>query len=137
MRQFAATIVAAGAFVWSLIVGGMIWSTPVRFSGVEWAASPTGARAIERVEYRSFSDISALGVVPLVVPVLLAGWATWAAWRRRTIGLVIATVIFFAFCIIAGLSIGGEYIPIGLVLVAAVLLGMLGRVTTHNRETAV
>lgn len=137
MRQFAATIVAAGAFVWSLIVGGMIWSTPVRFSGVVWATSPTGQGQFERVEYRSFSDISALGVVPLVVPVLLAGWATWAAWQQRTLGLAIATLIFFAFCFLAGFSIGGEYVPLGFGLLAAALLGMLERVTTHNRETAV
>lgn len=132
--QWLSTIVAATNLVWCLVAGARIWTTPVRFSGVEWTMGPAGARAIDRVEYRSFSDISGLGIVPLVVPVLLAGWATWAAWRQRIRGLAVATLIFLAFCFIAGFSIGGAYVPIGLGLVAATLLGMLSKVTMRNRK---
>ena len=89
---------------------------------------PAGARAVERVEYRLISDISEFGILPLVVPVLLAAWATWAACRQRILALAVATVIFLVFCFIAGFSIGGAYVPVGLGLVIATLLGMLSRV---------
>jgi hypothetical protein len=139
MKQFQclSTIVAAISLVWCLVVGARIWTTPVRFSGVEWTMGSAGARAVERVECRSFSNISGLGIAPLVVPILVAGWATWAAWRHRMRELTVATVIFLTFCFVAGFSIGGAYVPIGLGLVAATLLGMLGRVTMRNRKTAV
>lgn len=135
--QWLSTIVATTGLVWCVVVGGRIWSTPVRFAGAEWVIGPAGARAIEQVEYRSFSDISGLGVVPLVVPVLLASWAAWAAWRQWIGRLAIATLLFLAFCFIAGFSIGGAYVPIGIGLVAATLLGILSRVMTHHRKTAV
>jgi hypothetical protein len=73
----------------------------------------------------------------LVIPVLLASWAAWAAWRQQIRALAIATLIFLAFCFIAGFSIGGAYVPIGLGLVAATLLEMLRRVITRHRRTAV
>ena len=130
MKQFRSlsTVVAATGLVWCVVAGWWIWTTPVRFSGIAGTMEPAGARAVERVEYRLISDISEFGILPLVVPVLLAAWATWAACRQRILALAVATVIFLVFCFIAGFSIGGAYVPVGLGLVIATLLGMLSRV---------
>ena len=130
MKQFRSlsTVVAATGLVWCVVDGWWIWTTPVRFSGIAGTMEPAGARAVERVEYRLISDISEFGILPLVVPVLLAAWATWAACRQRILALAVATVIFLVFCFIAGFSIGGAYVPVGLGLVIATLLGMLSRV---------
>ena len=79
----------------------------------------------QRIEPRSFSEISRLGIVPLVIPVLVAGWALWAASRRRTVALAIATFVFLVFCVITGFSIGGAYMPAGLGLMGATLVRVL------------
>ena len=123
--RWLSTVVAAAVLLWCVVVGVRIWTTPVNLSGVEWRMGPAGARAFERIEPRSFSDLSGLGVTPLVIPVLLAGWATWAAWRQRTRGLALATLMFLTFCLVAGFSIGGAYVPAGLGLVAASACSLL------------
>jgi len=136
--QWLSIFLALSGLLWCLVVGERIWTTPVRLSGVEWAMGPTGSiRTIERVGVRSFSDISGLGVIPLFVPVLLAGWATWAAWGDRIRTLTILTLVFLAFCFIAGFSIGGAYWPAAGALVAATLLGALRWVGACDRKTAV
>jgi hypothetical protein len=70
-----------------------------------------------------FSDVSRLGAFPLVVPVLLAAAATWAAWRNKRLALSLSTAALLAFCILAGFSVGGGYIVAG----AAMLLALLAR----------
>lgn len=131
--RWLSTICAAIGLVWCVIVGIRIWTTPVRYSVQEWAISPTGARAGERVESRSFSDVSGAGAAPLVVPVLLTAWATWAAWRQAIEELVVATAIVLGFCFIAGFSIGGAYVPAGLAVASAALVGVVGRVKPERR----
>ena len=122
MRVFRSLSTAAAAIglAWCVVAGWRIWTTPVRFLD----------------EYRSFSDISYFGIVPLVVPVLLAGWATWAAYRQRLLPTALATLSFLFFCFLTGFSIGGAYVPIGIGLVIATLLGILGRVITRKRPAA-
>ena len=130
------TICAATGLVWCVVVGVRIWTTPVRYSVAEWAMSPAGARIGQRFAYRSFSDISGAGATPLVIPVLLAAWATWAAWRQAIEELAAATVVFLGFCIIGGFSIGGAYVPAGIGLLAAMFLGIVRKVTTRPSSTA-
>ena len=71
--------------------------------------------------------VGGAGVVPLVVPVLVGAWAAWAAWRQSIAVLAVATAIFLGFCFIAGFSIGGAYVPTGIGLVAATLLGIVAK----------
>ena len=130
--RWLSTIGAAIGLVWCAAVGIRIWTTPVRYSVSEWAISPAGERAGQRIDYRSFSDISGAGATPLVIPVLLAAWAAWAAWREAIAELVVATLIFLGFCFIAGFSIGGAYVPAGVGLAAATLAGIVSRVTTRQ-----
>ncbi len=137
---FVMVPVAAG-LVWCLVVGVQIWTAPpARGSGVQFSAEirsdstgvTTGTMVIEPVEERSFSDISTLGIVPLVIPVLLAGWALWAAWSRRILGLAVATLVFLVYCFITGFSIGGAYTPVGLGLVVATLMAVVTRTTVRG-----
>ena len=132
MNDLLVTAAAAAAVIWCLVVGVRIWTTPVRGSVVEWTTAPTGIEVVERVEDRSFAEVSLLGFVPLVIPALLAGWALSAAWRRSLVGLAVSTLVFLVFCIITGFSIGGAYTPAGLCLVVATLMAAGGRMTARG-----
>jgi hypothetical protein len=78
---------------------------------------------------QTFADVSSLGAFPLVVPVLLAAFGTWAAWRSKKRALLLATAALLAFCVLAGFSIGGGYLVGG----GAMLVGCLF-VSTPNRR---
>ena len=131
---FVMAPVVAG-LVWCLVVGVLIWTTPIRGGGVQFSAEiradstgvTTGTVVIEPVEARSFSDVSTLGIVPLSIPVVLAGWALWAAWSRSILGLAAATLVFLVFGFITGFSIGGAYTPAGRCLVVATILAVVTR----------
>ena len=121
-------LAAAASFVWCLLVGVLIWNSPVVSTGIEFRQDAEGTETFERVEERAFSDHSTLGVVPLVIPVLLAAWALWAARRRRTPALAVATSCLPVYCVLTGFSIGGAYMPAGLGLLVATLMEVLSRI---------
>ena len=125
-------VAAAASFVWCLLVGVLIWNSPVVSTGIEFRQDAEGTETFERVEERAFWDHSTLGVVPLVIPVLLAAWALWAAWRRTTPGLAVATLCLLVYCIVTGFSIGGAYMPAGLGLLVATLMEVLSRVMARG-----
>jgi hypothetical protein len=60
---------------------------------------------------RSFSEVSGLGVAPLIVPVLISAGAAWAVWQRNRGGVIGGTALMGIFTFITGFSIGGAYIP--------------------------
>jgi hypothetical protein len=125
------TLLAAGGLVWCFVVGWRIWVTPVRY------LQYSSAEPAERFVDRHFSEVSGLGIVPLVVPTVLAGLATWAAWRRRLLGLFVVTLVFFGFCFITGFSIGAAYVPIAPALLVATLISAAGRAVARMRKGAV
>jgi hypothetical protein len=104
-------IVAATSLVWCLTVGVWIWAQPVQSSSVGWIAGPAGTQFVERVEERSFSDISRFGIFPLMVPVALAAGATWLAFGQHVVGLWLVTAIFGGYCLVGAWSIGLAYLP--------------------------
>jgi hypothetical protein len=115
------TTLAGISATWCIVTGVRIWVTPVRWAGVVGGAPPGETM----VEYRSFSEISLLGPVPLVIPAALAIFAAWAAWRGRGFALAIAALLFAGYGYITGFSIGGAYrAPAGL-LIAATILALL------------
>ena len=67
----------------------------------------------------SFSEVSGLGAVPLVIPILFAGLAAWAARRGQRVALGVAALLLTVFTFISGFSIGGAYIPAAWLLIAA------------------
>ena len=81
-------------------------------------------RTVPFEESRRFADISRLGAVPLVVPVLLAALGTWAAWRNRRLALWLSTAALLAYCVLAGFSIGLGYVLGGGAMLWASLVGL-------------
>jgi hypothetical protein len=76
---------------------------------------------------RQFSEVSGLGELPLVIPVLIAGLGAWGAWHGRRLVLAGSALLLVAFTVVAGFSIGGAYLPAsGLQLLAAALAAFLG-----------
>ena len=91
------------SLAWCVVIGFWIWFTPIGQS-------------------RSFSDVSLFGPAPLIMPVLIAAVATWAAWRSRRGVVGFAALLLAVFTFISGFSIGSGYLPAsGLLLLAAVL----------------
>jgi hypothetical protein len=123
---------AAAALVWCAGLGIWLWVTPIRSHGVTVfsEASPDGTTyrgpfAVERTQ--SFSEISALGALPLLVPALIAGVGLWGAWRRRTKTMAVSAGIMAIFCVIAGFSIGRGYLPAAAALVWATIANLDAR----------
>lgn len=92
MSRTIGPVIAALAVAWCVSIGIWLWVRP-------WAPGV------------SFADISALGAVPLVVPVAIAALGAWGAWRQRWWPLVLSTTLMLLFVVFAGFSIGRAYIP--------------------------
>ena len=111
-RFWVPPVLSAIGLAWCAVAGVSIWFTPVRYSGT--------SNGVPSVWERSFSEVSSLGSVPLLIPVLFAGLGVWAAWHGQRVTLGVAALLLAVFTFISGFSIGGAYIPAaGLLLVAA------------------
>jgi hypothetical protein len=99
------------SLTWCVLVGAWFWFTPID-------------------RFRSFSDVSLFGPAPLILPVLIAGLATWAAWRTHRGVLGFAALLLAVFTSISGFSIGSGYLPASGLLVLAALLAMLTQTRT-------
>jgi len=115
-------ILATTGLAWCVGVSTWIWITPIRSSGfraeawsTSWLAGTvfSGARTVPFEASYRFTEISLFGPLPLAVPVVMAGWATWAAWGNKRVALSLATAGLLAFCLLAGFSIGPAYVPAG------------------------
>jgi len=97
-------------------MGCWLWFTPMRYVGL---AAGSGQAV---TFYQSFSEVSYFGPLPLIIPAGLALGAALAAWRGNRVGLGASTLLFAGFTIIAGFSIGADYLPAAVALVLATLL---------------
>lgn len=113
-------VLAAATLAWCLFVGWRLWTTPVRYVGVVFDAG--AQRAVGAEKYERFADISALGPVPLVVPVVLTALGTIAALRSRTRVLFVLAFGLLAYSYVTGFSIGSAYMPAGGALLLAALI---------------
>jgi hypothetical protein len=112
-----ARLLSTVSLAWCVLVGCWIWFTPITCESI----GATG------VGYRCFSDVSLFGPAPLVVPVLIAAVAVWAAWRSRRVVLGFSAFLLAVFTFISGFSIGRGYVPAsGLLVLAAVLAAFPG-----------
>ena len=105
---------ACGGLIWCVAVGVIIWFLP---QGSSVTTSSTGGSTTGPAE--SFSSISGFGPVPLLVPVALAGLATWAGLKHHRAVLIGATVLLGLYTLLAGFSIGLAYVPAVLALIVA------------------
>jgi hypothetical protein len=118
-RNLLAPLLSSVSLAWCLLAGSWLWFAPMRYSGIR--------DGVQAVQYRSFAEVSRFGPVPLIVPISIAAFAAWSAWRGHRIALGFAALLLAAFTVISGFSIGGAYLPAaGLLLVAAGLAAALG-----------
>ena len=111
---------AAAGLLWCISIGIWIWVTPIQSSGVStqtwWSVGAdgvvsSGERTVPFESYRRFADLSRLGALPLLIPVMLATLGVWAAWRNKQLLLSLTTAMLLVFCVLAGFSIGRGYFP--------------------------
>jgi hypothetical protein len=115
-RLWVASCLAVASLTWCLVVGLVIWFGPV--TSME-ATSTSGGEAVTRQVDVPFSSISGCGALPLIIPVLIAALATWAALTRHTIVLGVAAGLLAGFAFLAGFSIGAAYLPPSAMLILA------------------
>ena len=103
------------SLAWCLVAGAYIWLTPVHrdlYNSNGFAG---------RIEM-SFSQVSAAGPLPLLVPVGVALIAVWAARSERLGVLVGAALGLAALSFLGAFSIGGAYLlPAGLLGLGSVI----------------
>lgn len=117
-RQVA-PVLSTLCLTWCIVIGFIIWFTPMHYSGIR--------NGVHVVIDRQFSEVSGNGVLPLVIPVLIAGLGTWGAWLGRRLVLASSALLLLVFTVISGFSIGAWYlVPSGLQLLGAVLAAFLG-----------
>lgn len=107
------TLSLAG-LLWCVAVGLLLWFLPVG-SSITGSSSGTAPA----VSGESFSSISALGPVPLIIPVVLVAIGAWSAYRHRKVALFVATLLTAMFVLLTGFSIGLAYLPAVAALVVA------------------
>jgi hypothetical protein len=91
-RGWRLVVILSGAgLLWCVAVGLLLWFLPV------------GGQ--------SFSSISALGPVPLIIPVVLATAALGSVLTHHRAPLIGATAVLGGYALLTGLSIGLLYLP--------------------------
>src|SRR5579872_1380210 len=124
--SWAAPILAATSAIWCAVIGWRMWFTPVRYLVVGGVAGPA-------LDHKFFSDVSGFGALPLIVPVLIAIVATYAALRGLLQVLALLMVLFAVFAFITGFSIGGAFLPAAALLLATVLAFVVS--SKHERKS--
>jgi len=123
-----ASLLTVAALVWSIAIGWRIWTTPVRYQTISWRTNAQGQTEREEAfVFRSFREISGLGVAPLLVPIALAGLAFAAAVRRYAIVVATSVLMFLLFMFVTGFSIGGAYNAPGVLLFVALVVSIVDR----------
>lgn len=120
--RLAPRIVATASFVWSIAIGWWLWTRPFRSVGLVSSAEDPN-KMIRDEKIFAFSDISALGGTPLLIPIALTGLAMLAAWTNRAITLFVLSLALMGYSFITGFSIGNAYMPAAYVLVIAACIG--------------
>ncbi len=126
MRMWVPRGLALAAVAWCVAVGVWLWITPIRYMGVASTAYADSRGEVQQNNYRfaetrSFADVSLLGPLPLIIPVLIAAIGAWTVWRGRLISAAIATGILLVFTILGGFSIGASYVPAVAALIWALI----------------
>ena len=126
MRAWVPRGLALAAVAWCVAVGVWLWITPIRYNGVASTAYADSGGVAQQATYqvtgsRSFADVSLLGPLPLIIPVLITAIAAWTVWRGRVISAGIATGILLVFTILGGFSIGAGYVPAVAALIWALI----------------
>ena len=117
-RKLIVALSGAG-LLWCIAAGVLLWFLPLGSSASE---SSSGATMV--ADGQSFASISALGPLPLIVPIVLAAVGTWTALRRHKLVLAGATILMTLFAFLTGFSIGLFYLPAVALLVMACIVAL-------------
>jgi hypothetical protein len=119
-------LIGVAVVIWTSASSYRIWTTPLQYEVVEGHSGADGQSGQRRgVAEVSFSEVSALGAVPLVIPVALAVSGMMAILGRRGAATVRSALLLLGFSIISGFSIGNAYVFPGLALLGAGALSTL------------
>jgi hypothetical protein len=124
MTRWIARGLASAAVAWCAGIGVWLWVAPVPYNGSMSTAYADSNGVVQQATYevegtQSFAERSALGPVPLLIPVLLAALGAWAIWRKRLLPAALAVGSLVVFTVLAGFSIGTGYLPAAAALVWA------------------
>jgi len=124
-------VLSTACLLWCIAAGLLLWSIPLGSSESQSASAKVvdgqtivSSGPVVAGPGQSFASESALGPLPLIVPVVLAGIATWSALRRHRWALISATVLLAFFTFITGFSIGLFYLPAAASLVVACVVAL-------------
>jgi hypothetical protein len=127
---------SCAGLLWCIAVGLLLWFLPLGSSESQSASSMVvggqtfaSSGPVVVGDGQSFASISALGPVPLIIPVVLAGIGTWSALRRRKLVLIGATILIALFAFLTGFSIGLFYVPAVALLVVACITALSSSVS--------
>lgn len=109
-------VLATASLLWCIAAGLLLWFLP---TGSSSSASSDGAL---QDRGQSFSSVSHLGTLPLIVPVVVAAIAAWSAFRNHRRVLLGATILLTLYSLVTGFSIGLFYMPAAGALVVATVL---------------
>jgi hypothetical protein len=90
--------------------------------GIKEVGTSDGATITKQL---SFTEVSGLGITPLVIPVVITMAAVWATAIARTGVLMATALLLFFFWYLSGFSIGGAYTPAVLVLFGATITSFI------------
>jgi hypothetical protein len=107
---------ACASLLWCIAAGLLLWFLPVGSS----SSASSGGEIQDGGQ--SFSSVSSLGPLPLIVPVIVAAIATWSAFRGHRHVLLGATILFTLYSLLTGFSIGLFYLPSAVTLLVATVL---------------
>jgi len=117
-----ASYLALAGLLWCVAVGFLLWFLPLGSSSSSSSAGETVAGAGE-----SFASLSGYGPLPLIVPAVLCGVATWSALRHHRLVLILSTVLLGLYALLGGFSIGFAYVPAVLAMIIACLASSASR----------
>jgi len=126
-RLRLARALALVSVAWCVVVGWHTWITPIRYTQLN--------HGVFTFREWAFSEISYLGPVPLLAPVVLAAVTVRGVWRCDITLAGSAAFILAAFSVAFAFSISGWYVPAaGLSMAAFGLLASVSRAAPAARR---
>ena len=122
---------STACLLWCIAAGLLLWFIPLGSSESQSASARVvdgqtivSSGPVVAGPGQSFASESALGPLPLIIPVVLAAIATWSALRRHKRVLIGATILLALFAFLTGFSIGLFYLPAAALLVVASVVAL-------------
>jgi uncharacterized membrane protein YhfC len=130
---------STACLLWCIAAGLLLWFIPLGSSESQSVSAKVingqtivSSGPVVAGPGQSFASVSALGPLPLIIPVVLAGIAAWSALRRHKWVLIGATILLALFAFLTGFSIGLFYLPAAAVQVVACIMALSASATASE-----